>query len=104
MTQSIMNNYLVRVILHGKHYDHSDFNILFSAMKEAGYSNLIKGESNERHTGVWKLPPAEYHICSADEISSIRQAVKTIANSVDSNNAVFVTDYFHAAWDGLKSS
>jgi len=98
-----MNNYLVRVILHGKHYDHSDYNLLFSAMKRAGYSNLIKGEAKEGQTEVWKLPAGEYHICSPDGILSVRQDVKVIANSADPNNAVFVTDYFRAAWDGLKT-
>ncbi|KGC09393.1 hypothetical protein DM48_6813 [Burkholderia gladioli] len=95
-----MADFTTRVVLHGKHHDHPNYDKLHDAMERAGFSRLIQGENN-----VWyHLPPAEYRIranMTASEVANVAQAV---ANSVDVWNGVFVTEGSSCAWNGLTQA
>lgn len=91
-----MTLYIIRVELHGAQAHH--YTDLAKKLASHGITDIISSGDGKK----WKLPPAEYCYSGSEKASDVLKAVKNVANSVISSNAVLVTEAVSSTWDGLK--
>jgi hypothetical protein len=91
-----LNNYLIRVELHGANAD--DYGKLHNAMAQRGFSRTIRGDDGV----VYDLPTAEYAI-SAYEGNEVRTQASAAADTTGRANGVLVAQYTQACWKGLAA-
>lgn len=86
--------YITRVELHDA--DYLDYEILHTRMTNAGFNRTILANNG----GCYHLPPAEYH-SGGNNLSTVLNAAKSVANSTGKNSAVFVSQISGWTADGL---
>lgn len=91
-----MTTHTIRVELHGAQAHH--YKSLVEKLARSGVTDVIKADDGT----LWKLPPAEYVYTGDETAAQVRDAVKAIANTVITGNAVFVTKGSATAWTGLQ--
>lgn len=88
-----MNNFIVRVELHGGTYN--DYLALHTAMGKFGFSRVLTAASGTKYF----LPEAEYIINSNQNVTAIKNAAKTAANSTKKTSWILATQVAAIDWD-----
>ena len=92
-----MANFTIRVVLNGnaswEHYDK-----LHKAMAARGFLDEISADDGT----VYKLPDAEYVCTKTMTAERVRESAKAAADSVWTNNTIFVTEAVRWVWTNLS--
>jgi hypothetical protein len=89
-----MNNlFIVRVELHFA--TEKDYEILHAGMIGLGFSKQITGAAGIKYN----LPTAEYATYSASDVTTIKNAVKNVANKTGRTSWLLVTKAAAVDWD-----
>lgn len=90
-----MAQFTTRIELHAA--TDEDYDQLHSAMKDNGFSRLIKSDD-----GVWyHLPWAEYNFVGAVTYTDVLNKAKTAANTTGCSYVVLVTESNGRIWHNL---
>lgn len=92
-----MTSYTTRIVLYG-YPTADDYKKLHAAMAARGFSDEIASDDGT----VYKMPDAEYDYSGNATITQVYNAAKAAADSVWTNNAIFVSEAPRRKWSGLK--
>jgi len=90
-----MAQFTVRVELHRANQD--DYEALYSAMEDEGFSRQIKSSDGERY----RLPTAEYNRTSSKNRQEILDSAAIAASTTGKKYSILVTESAGRSWRNL---